>query len=101
MSVPIRTYRAAQRLINAAWRRIAQSPESLARRDDFQPCYICGRPVDTKSSRTRWLRVIDGGGTAAEDGDTIDPAGDLLWHPVGADCFKGQPELRSASKGQP
>lgn len=89
--VLIHMNRGEQRLIDAAWRRIAQKPENLDRRDDFQPCFVCGRPVDTKKATMRWLHVINGGSHAAEPDDKIDEGGDLGMHPVGADCLRRQP----------
>ncbi len=96
MSVPIINKQASARVVTRAWQRIAQVPANLDRRDDFQPCYVCGRPVDTKSKGTRWLHVINGGWEAAEPGDVIDPAGDMDWLPVGSECFKAQPDLKRA-----
>ncbi len=98
MAIPIISKPAAKRLVARAWHRIAQVEANLDRRDDFQPCHVCGRPVDTKSKGTRWLHVINGGWEAAEPGEVIDPAGDLQWQPVGSECFKAQPELKRAKQ---
>lgn len=99
--IRIERKRGPQRLIDAAWRRIAQKPANLDRRDDFQPCLICGRPVDTKSAGTRWIHVIEGGSHAAEPGDVIDQAGDLYFHPIGSDCLRNQPALKPVAKRSP
>lgn len=88
MAIPIELNRAEDRLVDAAWARIAQKSANLDRRDDFEPCYICGRPLDTRADGTRWIRVVDGGDSAAEQGEEIDPAGDLGLQPVGRDCLK-------------
>jgi len=84
--------RKARNLCNAMWAKIPAE-----RRDDYWPCYICERPV--LKSKARWIHVIEGGGHAAEDTDTnINPAADMLWHPVGPECMRRQPALRRAAK---
>lgn len=64
-----------------------------AYRDGYSPCLICGRAV--KDCGAAVLRVVDGGGTIADNGDPdIDPSADLGCYPIGPCCLKRYPEFR-------
>jgi hypothetical protein len=98
MAIRFETKKVASYLIDRAWARIAQKPENLNRRDEFWPCIVCGLPID--GQKAKWIHVIDGGCRAAEDGDEIDPGGDMYWHPIGPDCLRRQPQLKPVAKSR-
>lgn len=59
-----------------------------------QPCVICGRPCDMKTSPL--VHLHEGGYTAVteEEAATLDPAADMGCYPVGKNCIKKHPELK-------
>jgi hypothetical protein len=63
------------------------------------PCAICGRAVNTDSSRTAWIHVHNGGASIVTEAEAkaLNDAGreaaDMCFYPVGSDCLKRHPEL--------
>ena len=62
---------------------------------DSTPCYICAKPI--REDRIKYmLHIHCGGGVAVTEAEaaTLDEAGDLGCHPIGADCLRRHPELK-------
>jgi len=56
------------------------------------PCVVCGKSIATPR---KWVRVVNGGcwiGTNQE-GES-EPAGDMGFFPIGADCLRNHPEIK-------
>ena len=66
--------------------------------DDYQPCIICGKPVniDTNPKTVPWIHDHNGGGCAVTETEAraLDPGADLGWWPIGSDCLRKHPELK-------
>lgn len=64
------------------------------------PCVVCGTPVPPGDYYT--LHVVDGGGYACtpDEDETVDPAGDLYYLPIGRGCVTKHPELRPYVRGK-
>lgn len=61
-----------------------------------EPCFICGKAVDTTNPHYM-IHIVDGGGIAAteEEAKHFDPNGDMGSFPVGSECIRKQPGLKS------
>lgn len=61
-----------------------------------EPCFICGKAVDTTKPHYM-VHIVDGGGIAAteEEAKHFDPNGDMGSFPVGSECIRKQPGLKS------
>ena len=84
-------------------RRYWNKPVPLVRDDNYyenskraglySPCAICGRPIkDTGNALWIRLNVYD---QVVQASAMIDPAEDMGAYPIGRDCYRNHPELKS------
>jgi hypothetical protein len=88
--IPVETKRASDSFLASAW------DKATATGEQHDPCYVCGRPVKV-GPKTMWLRIVSGGGMAAEPGEEVDERGDMGCFPVGPECLRSQPSLKCAT----
>jgi hypothetical protein len=60
------------------------------------PCVVCGKPIKMDTARYT-VHLHDGGSVLVTEAEaaTMDPSADLGCYPIGADCLRRHPELRS------
>lgn len=65
---------------------------------DYGPCVVCGR--DIKGKNPSFVHVHGGGMYAVteEEAEGMNPQADCGFQPVGPDCLRKHPELKSYSQ---
>lgn len=73
--------------------RNADYSKNASRAGIYTPCAICGRPIkDTGNALWIRLNVYD---QVVQASAMIDPAEDMGAYPIGRDCYRNHPELKS------